>query len=172
MAGSIQRSGDSQIPRFPDALRFQIPDPQIPRLESQTMPFLVKEEPDHYSFDRFVKDGRTTWEGVKNPVAQKHLRSMRKGDLVFYYHTGKEKAVVGIAKAAGDAGPDPRDRTGRAAVVELVPVKRLAAPVTLAAIKADRRFADFALVRIPRLSVMPVTSDQWNWILALGGTKA
>jgi predicted RNA-binding protein with PUA-like domain len=135
------------------------------------MPFLVKEEPDHYSFDQFVKDGRTTWEGVRNPVAQKNLRSMRKGDLVFYYHTGKEKAVVGIAKAAGDAYPDPKDRTGRAYVADLVPVKKVAAPVTLAAVKADGRFADFALTRIPRLSVMPVTGDQWNWILKMGGTS-
>lgn len=135
------------------------------------MPFLVKEEPDHYSFDQFVKDGRTTWEGVRNPVAQRNLRSMRKGDLVFYYHTGKEKAVVGIAKAAGDAYPDPKDKTGRAYVVDLVPVKKLAAPVTLAAVKADRRFADFALTRIPRLSVMPVTEQQWNWILKMGGTS-
>ena len=135
------------------------------------MPFLVKEEPDHYSFDQFVKDGRTTWEGVRNPVAQKNLRSMRKSDLVFYYHTGKEKAVVGIAKAAGDAYPDPKDGTGRAYVVDLVPVKTLAAPVTLAAVKADPRFADFALTRIPRLSVMPVTEQQWNWILKMGGTS-
>ena len=135
------------------------------------MPFLVKEEPDHYSFDQFVKDGRTTWEGVRNPVAQKNLRSMRKGDLVFYYHTGKEKAVVGIAKAAGDGYPDPKDKTGRAYVVDLVPVKKLSAPVTLAAVKADSRFADFALTRIPRLSVMPVTEQQWNWILKMGGTS-
>jgi predicted RNA-binding protein with PUA-like domain len=134
--------------------------------------FLAKEEPDNYSFDTFVKDGRTTWEGVRNPVAQKNLRSMKKGDLVFYYHTGKEKAVVGIARAAGDAYPDPKDSSGKAWVVDLVPVKKLVEPVTLAAVKADSRFRDFALTRIPRLSVMPVTAQQWAWILKMGRTPA
>lgn len=128
------------------------------------MPFLVKEEPDNYSFDAFVKDRGTTWSGVRNPVAQKHLRSIKKGDLVFYYHTGKEKAVVGIAKAASAAYPDPADKTGKAHVVDLVPVKKLPAPVTLAAIKADKRFADFPLTYMPRLSVMPVTETQWKMI--------
>ena len=131
------------------------------------MPFLFKEEPSNYSFDDFVKDGRTTWTGVKNPVAQKNLRSVRKGDLVFYYHTGSEKAIVGIAKAAGDAYPDPADRTGRAYVVDLVPVKKLTTPVTLAAVKADRRFASFPLTRLPRLSVMPVAEPEWAALLAM-----
>ncbi len=134
--------------------------------------FLVKEEPENYSFDQFAKDGRTTWEGVRNPVAQKNLRSIKKGDLVFYYHTGKQKAVVGIARAAGSAYPDPKDKAGKAHVVDLVPVRKLLEPVTLAAIKADGRFADFALTRIPRLSVMPVTAQQWNWILKMGKTSA
>lgn len=136
------------------------------------MPYLVKEEPESYSFDAFVKDGRTTWEGVRNPLAQRHLRSIRKGDLVFYYHTGKVKAVVGIARAAGSAHPDPKDKSGKAHVVELVPVRKLTEPVTLAAIKADKRFADFALVRISRLSVMPVSDRQWKWILEMGRTTS
>ena len=131
------------------------------------MPFLVKEEPEHYSFDEFVKDGGTTWSGVRNPVAQRHLRSIAKGDKVFYYHTGKEKAVIGIAKATSAAYPDPADRTGKAHVVDLAPVKKLRRPVTLAEIKADRRFRDFPLTYIPRLSVMPVTDQQWNWILEM-----
>lgn len=131
------------------------------------MPFLVKEEPDNYSYEQFKTDGGTTWEGVRNPVAQRNLRSIRKGDLVFYYHTGRERAVVGIAKATGDAYPDPKDKTGKAHVVDLKPVRRLEQPVTLAAIKADRRFADFALTRIPRLSVMPVTEQQWEWIVEM-----
>jgi predicted RNA-binding protein with PUA-like domain len=131
------------------------------------MPFLFKEEPENYSFDAFVKDGKTTWTGVKNPVAQRNLRSVRKGDLVFYYHTGKEKAIVGIAKAAGNAYPDPNDSTGRAYVVDLVPVKKLKHPVTLAAVKADRRFAAFALTRIPRLSVMPVAEAEWAALMAM-----
>ena len=129
--------------------------------------FLVKEEPDNYSFDAFVTDGGTRWSGVKNPLAQKHLRSIRKGDEVFYYHTGTQKAVIGIAKATGDAYPDPADTTGKAFVVDLKPVRKLARPVTLAEIKADKRFADFALVRMSRLSVMPVTDQQAKWILKL-----
>src|SRR5256885_6215400 len=100
-------------------------------LYNRGMPFLVKEEPEHYSFDAFATDKGTTWSGVKNPLAQKHLRSISKGDLVFYYHTGKEKAVVGIARAARGAYPDPADRTGKAHVVDLVPVKKLTRPVTL-----------------------------------------
>jgi predicted RNA-binding protein with PUA-like domain len=130
------------------------------------MPFLVKEEPANYSFDTFVKDGGTTWTGVKNPLAQKHLRSIRKGDLVFYYHTGDEKQIVGIAKAAADAYPDPADASGKAHVVDLVPVKKLARPVTLSEIKADARFKEFPLTYMPRLSVMPVTEAQWTLIEA------
>ena len=131
------------------------------------MPFLVKEEPGNYRFDAFVKDGATTWTGVKNPVAQKHLRSIRKGDLVYYYHTGDEKQIVGIAKAAGDAYPDPADPSGKAHVVDLVPVKALRRPVTLKEIKADARFKDFPLTYLPRLSVMPVTDTQWAMILRM-----
>lgn len=129
--------------------------------------FLVKEEPENYSFDAFVTDGGTRWSGVKNPLAQKHLRSIRKGDEVFYYHTGKVKAVVGLAKATGDAYPDPADKTGKAYVVDLKPLRTLARAVTLAEIKADRRFADFALVRMSRLSVMPVTEQQAKWIFTM-----
>jgi predicted RNA-binding protein with PUA-like domain len=131
------------------------------------MPFLVKEEPTHYNFDAFVKDRGTTWTGVKNPLAQKHLRSITKGDTVFYYHTGDEKAVVGIAKATTDAYPDPSDKTGKAHVVDLVPVKKLARPVTLAEVKADKRFADFPLTYMPRLSVMPVSEAQWKMIIGM-----
>jgi predicted RNA-binding protein with PUA-like domain len=131
------------------------------------MPFLVKEEPTHYNFDAFVKDRGTTWTGVKNPLAQKHLRSIRKGDTVFYYHTGDEKAVVGIARATTDAYPDPSDKTGKAHVVDLVPVKKLERPVTLAEVKADKRFADFPLTYMPRLSVMPVSEAQWKMIIGM-----
>ena len=92
------------------------------------MNFLFKEEPTHYSYDDLVRDGKTSWTGVKNPLAQKHLRSVKKGDRIFYYHTGDEKAVVAIAKAAGDAYPDPGDKTGRLHAVDVVPVKKLRAP--------------------------------------------
>ncbi len=130
------------------------------------MNWLVKEEPSNYSFAAFVRDGRTTWTGVKNALAQKHLKGMKRGDRVLYYHTGDEKAVVGIAKALGDAYPDPGDPSAKSHVVDVAPVKALPAPVTLAAIKADPFFADFALTRMPRLSVMPVTDEQWDRILA------
>ena len=123
--------------------------------------WLVKEEPEHYSYDQLVKEKKTVWAGVKNPLAQKHLRSFKRGDRVFYYHTGKEKAIVAIATAASDAYPDPKDATGRASVVDIAPVKKLARPVTLAEIKADRAFASFPLVRMSRLSVMPVTDEEW-----------
>lgn len=125
------------------------------------MRWLVKEEPTHYSFDQFLADKTTVWSGVRNPVAQRNLRAMKKGDRVFYYHTGKEKAVVGTAKVTAEASPDPADRTGKLVVVGLAADHRLPHPVTLAAVKASGRFADFALVRIPRLSVMPVTEEQW-----------
>ncbi len=108
----------------------------------------------------FAKDKRAVWSGVKNPLAQKHLRAVKKGDRVFYYHTGDEKSVVGIAKALGDAYPDPADTSGKAHVVDVGPVKKLARPVTLAEIKADKAFADFPLVRISRLSVMPVSDAE------------
>ncbi len=128
------------------------------------MNWLFKEEPSNYSYDAFAKDKKTVWSGVRNPVAQRNLRSVKKGDLVFYYHTGDEKSVVGIAKASRDAYPDPDDADGKAHVVDIVPVKKLARPVTLKEIKADAFFSDFALVRISRLSVMPVTDAQWKKI--------
>jgi predicted RNA-binding protein with PUA-like domain len=130
--------------------------------------WLVKEEPEHYSYDQLVREKKTVWAGVRNPLAQKHLRSIRKGDRIFYYHTGKEKAVVAIAAAASDAYPDPKDATQRLFVVDVTPVGRLGRPVTLAEIKADRAFADFPLVRMSRLSVMPVTDAEWARIERLG----
>jgi predicted RNA-binding protein with PUA-like domain len=125
------------------------------------MNWLFKEEPSNYSFDALVKDKKTVWSGVRNPVAQRNLRSVKKGDRIFYYHTGDEKSVVGIAKALADAYPDPDDATGKAHVVDVGPVKKLARPVTLKEVKADPFFKDFDLVRISRLSVMPVSDAQW-----------
>jgi predicted RNA-binding protein with PUA-like domain len=131
--------------------------------------WLVKEEPEHYAYSALEKDGRTVWAGVRNPLAQKHLRGMRRGDEILYYHTGKEKAVVAMARAAGDAYADPADASGKSFVVDVEPVRRLQAPVTLAAIKAEKAFADFALVRMGRLSVMPVSDEQWQRIVAMSG---
>ncbi len=133
------------------------------------MNWLFKEEPTHYSFEQLRKDGRTAWSGVRNAVAQKHLRSVRKGDRIFYYHTGNEKAVIGVARAAGDPYPDPED--GKFVAVDIVPVGALPHPVTLAAIKASGRFASFPLVRLPRLSVMPVTDEEWDALLAMASDR-
>jgi predicted RNA-binding protein with PUA-like domain len=133
------------------------------------MNWLFKEEPSNYSFDAFVKDKKTTWSGVRNPVAQRNLRSIKKGDQVFYYHTGDEKSVIGVAKAAGDAYPDPDDKAGKAHVVDITPVKKLARPVTLKEIKADPFFKNFDLVRISRLSVMPVSQAEWDRIEKMAG---
>jgi predicted RNA-binding protein with PUA-like domain len=126
--------------------------------------WLVKEEPEHYSYDQLERDKKTVWAGVRNPLAQKHLRSIRRGDRIFYYHTGKEKAVVAIAKAASDAYPDPGDDSGKLFVVDVVPEGTLTRPVTLAEVKADKAFASFPLVRMSRLSVMPVTDAEWSRI--------
>jgi predicted RNA-binding protein with PUA-like domain len=136
------------------------------------MNWLFKEEPSSYSFEALKKDGGTVWAGVRNPLAQKHLRSVKKGDRIFYYHTGNEKAVIGVAKATGDAYPDPNDKTGKAAVVDIAPERTLARPVTLAEIKASRAFASFALTRLPRLSVMPVSDAEWKEIERLANQKS
>ena len=128
------------------------------------MNWLVKEEPTHYGWDALVKDKRAVWSGVRNPLAQKHLRAIKKGDRIFYYHTGDEKAVVGIAKALSDPYPDPEDASGKFVAVDIAPVQQLARPVTLAEIKAEAAFKDFPLVRIARLSVMPVTDAEWTRI--------
>ncbi len=133
------------------------------------MTWLFKEEPTHYSYEALEKDGKTRWSGVKNPLAQKHLRSVGKGDRILYYHTGNEKAIVGIAKAATDAYTDPDDASGKSAVVDVVPVRRLNRPVTLAEVKANGTFADFPLVRLPRLSVMPVGDREWREIERMAG---
>lgn len=127
--------------------------------------WLLKTEPSTYSFDDLRRDKRTTWDGVSNPVALKHLRAMRKGDQAFVYHTGDEKSIVGLARIASDPFADPKLNDPSRVVIDLEPVRPLRKPVTLAAVKADRRFADFALVRISRLSVMPVSAEQWKHLL-------
>jgi predicted RNA-binding protein with PUA-like domain len=133
------------------------------------MNWLFKEEPTHYSYDDLVRDGTTSWTGVRNPLAQKHLRAVAKGDRIFFYHTGDEKSVVGVMKAAAASYPDPADKTGKLYAVDVTPVKKLKQPVTLAAIKADKAFASFPLVRLSRLSVMPVTEAEWTRIEKMSG---
>ena len=133
------------------------------------MNWLFKEEPGNYNYDELVRDGKTTWTGVRNPLAQKHLRSVAKGDRIFFYHTGNEKSVVGVMKALAPAYPDPADKSGKLYAVDVAPVKKLSQPVTLASIKADKCFANFALVRMSRLSVMPVDEEQWARIERMAG---
>ncbi len=131
------------------------------------MNWLFKEEPTHYSFDDLVRDKKTSWSGVRNAVAQRHLRGVKKGDRIFYYHTGDEKAVVAIARAASDAYPDPQDPDGKLYAVDVAPLEKLPQPVTLKAIKAEPSLQEMPLVRIGRLSVMPVTESEWQKIVAL-----
>jgi predicted RNA-binding protein with PUA-like domain len=131
--------------------------------------WLFKEEPGTYSFANLERDGSTTWSGVTNALAQKNLRAIEKGDTVFFYHTGDEKAVVGVMEVTANPTPDPDDPAGKRVVVAVKPLRKLKQPVTLAAIKADKAFAEWELVRISRLSVMPVPDALWKKIEAMGG---
>lgn len=133
--------------------------------------WLFKEEPSHYSFDDLVRDKKTVWAGVENNMALIHLRNATKGDRVFFYHTGDEKAVVGIMEVTKGSYPNPTQNDPRLVVVDVKPVSKLARPVTLTAIKANRKFADFGLVKISRLSVMPVTREQWAEIERMARQK-
>jgi predicted RNA-binding protein with PUA-like domain len=124
--------------------------------------WLLKTEPSVYSFADLERDGRTVWDGVTNPLALKHLRAMKRGDLAFIYHTGDERQIVGIAEVTSDPFPDPKAKDPKLVVVELKPRERLARPVTLAEIKGRKEFADFPLVRMGRLSVVPVSAERWK----------
>ncbi len=127
--------------------------------------WLVKEEPDHYGYASSSAIGRRSGPACRNPLAQKHLRGdPAAATVIFYYHTGKEKAIVAVAKAASDAYPDPEDASGTCSSWTWCRTAALARPVTLEEIKADASFATFPLVRIARLSVMPVTDAEWTRI--------
>jgi len=129
--------------------------------------WLFKEEPEHYSYSDLEREKGTLWDGVTNNLARLHLRQVRRGDRIFYYHTGKEKAIVGEMRAVSDAGPDSNRDDPKAVLVQVRPVRRLRYPVTLGQIKEDPLLAGWDLVRLPRLSVMPVTEDQWRRVEAL-----
>jgi predicted RNA-binding protein with PUA-like domain len=131
--------------------------------------WLVKQEPAAYSWDDFVKDGKTAWTGVRNFQARNNLRSMQAGDVVFFYHSVTDKAVVGEAEVTRESYPDPTDTEGSWVAVELKPIKALSRHVSLQEIKADKRFAGLALVRSPRLSVMPVSAQEYRAIVSLAG---
>lgn len=126
--------------------------------------WLLKTEPEEFNFDDLVKAKRAVWDGVANPTALKHIRTMKKSDQAIIYHTGKEKAAVGIAQVVTDPYPDPRAGDPKIVVFDLVPIRRFTRPVTLTQIKSDPEFAGWELVRIPRLSVMPVPPALWKRI--------
>lgn len=126
--------------------------------------WLFKEEPAHYSFVQLQREGRTVWDGVRNALARHNLRQMRKGDRVFFYHTGKEKAIVGEMRVVRDPWTNPRADDPKEVLVEVEAVRLLPHPVSLAWIKDDPLLADWDLVRLPRLSVMPVSEEQWRRI--------
>jgi len=133
--------------------------------------WLVKQEPDDYSWTDFVKEGRSAWTGVRNYQARNNLRAMSKGDLVFYYHSGEEKQVVGIAKVDKPAYADPTAKEGDWSSVDLVPVKPVAQPVTLKEMKSDSVLKEMLLVRNSRLSVVPVSKAQFEKLLKLSKTS-
>jgi predicted RNA-binding protein with PUA-like domain len=129
--------------------------------------WLLKTEPSTYSWDDLAREKKATWDGVANPTALKNLRAMAKGDLTFIYHTGDERSVIGIAEITSAAYPDPREKEDRLVVVDLKPKKKLPRPVTLDEIKADKTFAGWDLLRIGRLSVVPVPEKMWDRIIKL-----
>lgn len=130
--------------------------------------WMVKQEPTSYSWDDFLKDGRTAWTGVRNFQARKNLRAMRKGDSVFFYHSVVGKEVVGIARVVAEAYPDPTARDGDWICVDLVPLRALKRPVSLTEIKAASRLREIALVKQSRLSVIPLTASEFDEIVRLG----
>lgn len=131
--------------------------------------WILKTEPDSYSFDDLVREGTGSWDGVANVVALKHIAAMRTGDYALIYHTGKEKRVVGVARVVSDPYPDPKADHQKPLVFDLTAGSRWATPVALSTIKADPLFADHPLVRIGRLSVAPLSPPQWHRLRTLGG---
>ncbi|MEO6027111.1 MAG: EVE domain-containing protein [Candidatus Binatia bacterium] len=132
--------------------------------------WLFKTEPSSYSYDQLERDGKTTWDGVKNAAARKNIAAVKRGDQLLIYHTADEKSVIGVAKALSDGYPDPKQKDKKAAVVDLSPVARLKRPVTLAELKQRPSLRDFPLVRLPRLSAMPVSAAEWKEIESLSRT--
>ncbi len=133
--------------------------------------WLFKEEPTHYSYSQLAKDGRTVWDGVRNNLALKHLRNVKKGDQAFYYHTDEEKTVFGIMRIVSDPYADPKSNDPRHIVVDVEPSARLSRPVPLNEIKKNPKLKGIELARLPRLSVMPIMEDVWDEILALSKNR-
>jgi predicted RNA-binding protein with PUA-like domain len=134
--------------------------------------WIVKSEPETYAWAALVKEGKTAWTGVRNFAARNHLRAMKIGDPVFFYHSGEEKLVVGLARVAGEFYPDPTAKEGDWSAVDIIPVKALTQPVTLAEIKADAILREMMMAKQSRLSVSPVTREQFVRLLAVSKTKA
>lgn len=133
--------------------------------------WIVKQEPSSYPWERFVRDGCTAWTGVRNFQARNNLRSMKRGDLAFYYHSVEGKCIVGLARVVREAYPDPTAREGDWSCVDLEPVGACAAPVTLDRIKSEPGLRDLALLRQSRLSVLPVGHEEANLLRRMGGMK-
>ena len=131
--------------------------------------WLVKSEPSVYSWDQFVKDGKTTWDGVRNYAARLHLRAMKKGDEVFFYHSNEGVEIVGIARVVKESYQDPTTDDEKWVAVDLKPVRKLKKPVNLAQLKSEKKLKDMALLRISRLSVQPVTAEEWEIIMEMAG---
>ena len=127
--------------------------------------WLVKTEPETYSWDTLVKEKKGVWDGVRNFQARSNMKAMKKGDLVFVYHTGEEKSIVGVAKIASEPYPEPKDKDWIA--VDLTPEKKLKKPITLAQVKTDKKLTNMVLVRASRLSVQPVKQEEFDYILEL-----
>lgn len=131
--------------------------------------WLIKSEPFKYSWEQFEKDGQTFWDGVRNYAARNHLRAMKKGDLVFWYHSNEGTEIVGIAKVVKEAYQDPTTTEEAWVAVDFKPFKKLKKPVSLVQVKADKRLANMALVRLGRLSVQPVTAEEWKIVMEMAG---
>ncbi len=131
--------------------------------------WLIKSEPFKYSWDQFEKDGKTFWDGVRNYAARNNLKSMKKGDHAFFYHSNEGLEIVGIAEVLNEYYQDPTTQEEAWVAVDFIPVRKLSNPVTLATIKAEKKLAQMALIRLGRLSVQPVTEEEWNIVLSLAG---
>ena len=133
--------------------------------------WLLKTEPEEYSWQDLVEEGQSVWDGVRAPAALKNLRCMKRDDSVFIYHTGRERAIVGIARVIAEAYPDPSVNDDRFVVIKIAPVEQLNNAVSLKQIKESEFFPDWDLIRLPRLSVVPVSKEQWDFIVKQSGTN-
>ena len=133
--------------------------------------WLLKTEPSTYSYEDLIRDKKTVWDGITNNLALKHIRTIHKGDLAFIYHSGNEKQIVGIGEIISEPYPDPKQKDSKLVIFDIKPTNKLKQCVTLKEIKTDKRFKDFGLVRMSRLSVVPVTEIQWKNLMKKGNVE-